>query len=191
MMLLHPALISTVALVESVAKIAALLLGGAWAYYHYFRGRTYTSRLELGVAGEMFRHHDCDYVVATVRIRNVGLSKIPLDQEGTGLRVSSCEIPAESYGGVEWIVGRVFETFVHHAWIEPGEPIQERIITKVPAGLAVRLELRVVSGNQEWNTQEIIHTTSKDTYDRSLDMVRAFEETRITNKAFPLRQTMR
>jgi hypothetical protein len=170
--------------VESVSKIAALACAGAWAYYQYFRGRIYEARLELAVSGSVFTHHQSEYLIAIVKMKNVGLSKVAIQQKGTGLRITTCEVPERPYSDVRWVRGRVYEVFVHHAGIEPGEPIEDRVLIALPAGkLAVQLEFRVESGEQEWNTQEIIHSTGLDAYDRNLELVRQFEEIRVTDNA--------
>ena len=62
------------------------------------------------------------------------------------------------YANVDWLIGRVYETFVHHAAIEPGESIEDPILIALPASvIAVRLEFRIVSGDQEWNAEEIVY----------------------------------
>ena len=38
--------------IDTVVKIAAVIVGGAWTYLNYVRGRTYSRRLELAVSGE-------------------------------------------------------------------------------------------------------------------------------------------
>ena len=63
--------VTTLSLIETFLKILAIIFGAAWAYYHYFRGRTYRPRLELSVKGSLFSHEGVDYTIATVKLHNV------------------------------------------------------------------------------------------------------------------------
>lgn len=150
-------ILTALSVIETVVKIGAVLVAALWAYYHYFRGRMYRSRIELAVTGEVVNRSQTEYVIARLRLKNVGLSRVEITQEGTGVRVSTCVAPEHPYADIDWEVGRVFPAFLLHECIESGEPIEDRVVVALPPGrLAVRLEFRVVSGDLEWNTQEIV-----------------------------------
>jgi hypothetical protein len=44
-----------IATIKDVAEIIAVFVGGAWAYFNYFRGRTYKPRIELSLQAEFLK----------------------------------------------------------------------------------------------------------------------------------------
>jgi len=62
----------------------------------------------------------------------------------------------------------VLEVFKKHAWIEPGEPIEEAFMLQLPAEklgrVALKLELRIVTGGTEWNADSIVDFSSVSNY---------------------------
>ena len=142
---------------EKVAHIVGIGSAGAWAYYHYFRGRTYRPRLDLGVSGTMSQGQSLDSIVATVTVKNVGLSRLIVEQEGTALVVSTCEIPTEPFMRVQWTAQGAYPIFEKHSWIEPGEIIQNKVLVNVqPNQAPVLLELRVNAAGIAWSVDEIV-----------------------------------
>ena len=65
---------------DKLVKIAAIVIGGVWAYYKFVKGRFYRPRLEPSVTAETFRSADRDYVVVSTSLKNVGTSKIDIQQ---------------------------------------------------------------------------------------------------------------
>ena len=143
---------------EKVVKIIGVILAGGWAYYHYFRGRTYRPRLEPGVSATFREKSNSGYVIALVELTNVGLSRFVLDQARTGLVVLTCN----SFGGpmkrIQWTARGAFPVFESHDWIEPGETIKNRVLFEIGNDEAgIRLEL-VVGGPKglRWLADEIV-----------------------------------
>lgn len=149
---------------QKLFTILAIIVGGIWAYFNFFKGRTYRPRLEPQVSGKVMCKDGTSYVVATVRISNVGLSKLDMQQKGSGLRISSYEVltniqdaaspRSESHG--------VFSMFQDHQWIEPGETIEDQHMVAVPGceHLAFLLEYRIVSKGITWKAKAIVDETS-------------------------------
>jgi hypothetical protein len=145
------------ALTESITKILAILMAGAWAYYHYFRGRTYRPRLEPTVTGVVANDGSSDYLIVTLQVKNVGLSRVGIIQKGSGLRISTCTAPLQPLSDVAWKSGGVFSVFLDHGWIEPGEPIQEKYLFALPQNhLAVHLQFRLLGSKFVWNAHDIL-----------------------------------
>jgi len=147
--------------VDKATKVIALLVGGAWAYLNYIRGRTFKKRLELKIAAKELKSKECLLLAGSVQMKNVGLSKFPVEQTGTAILLfdlipalqSAClSEPLEESIGVR-------EVFKNHAWIEPGETIAEDFLLQIPERverLAIKLELRVVAAHIEWNANCIV-----------------------------------
>jgi hypothetical protein len=72
---------------KNVATIIAIGAGAVWAYFNFFKGRTYRSRLEPKVSGKVISHNGAYYLIVTAQLKNVGLSDVRIDQKGSALRV--------------------------------------------------------------------------------------------------------
>ena len=148
--------------VESALTSLGILAGGLWAYYTYFRGRTFRSRLEPAVGGRVSVSGDLLFLVATVELKNVGLGKVPIQQRGTALRVYG----GHARGGegetvcIEWERLDTLSVFEKHAWVEPGETIRDTaaLAARSPDLAAFKLEFRIVSEKLEWMTTAIVDT---------------------------------
>lgn len=146
---------------QKLFTIVALVIGGIWAYFNFFKGRTYRPRLELQIDGRVMCKEETSYVAVRVRMKNVGLTKFEMQRESSGLKVSSYETltdleyalspRAEPQGGV-------FSMFQFHQWIEPGETIEDEHLVAVPGceHLAFLLEYRIPSKRITWRARTII-----------------------------------
>jgi hypothetical protein len=135
---------------QSVATAVALAVGGIWAYYKFFRSRTFRPRLEGAVQARLVRSGGRRLIDVTVTIKNAGLTRLDLTQEGSGLRFF-CNTGEESdylYDQLPWRHLITHPVFTAHAWVEPSESISDRLLVQLEddAALAYRLELRLVAG---------------------------------------------
>src|SRR5215469_5898239 len=122
-------LTQAIANVKAIAETLALMIGGLWAYYKFFKGRTFRPRLELTVSGKAWSRDNVTYLVAGMSLKNVGLSKLELSQEGTGLRVfSQSMVSPENATKAEWDRKITLSVFEKHGWIEPGETISDQAL---------------------------------------------------------------
>jgi hypothetical protein len=149
-----------VEIVEKTLTSVAILAGGVWAYYNFFKGRVYRTRLEPTASGRLVSDGESTYLIATVTLKNAGLSKVDLHQEGSGLRVFACATgPAVTDArDVEWERIGTFPIFADHRWIEPGEMISEDRMIAVPGKghVAFLLELRIVAHKLSFKTNKAV-----------------------------------
>jgi len=134
--------------IDTFVKVIAVALGGLWTFWNYAKSRPYSQRLDLEIEGEVFFRDDL-YVDINLSLKNLGAARHDLQAEGT-----SCDLILVHDDLYEESV-RLFPVFVLHTQIEPGESINDRILWKIaspPGGVIwVRVNLRVVSGEIEWN----------------------------------------
>jgi len=134
--------------IDKATKIIALFIGGAWAYLNYLRGRTFKRRLEPSLTGKTIHAKDTVLLSGVAQVKNVGLSKVGIEQRGTAVEVlGGVKLPTSktALGTKHIVVPSVFKV---HGWIEPGELIEESFAVPVPDDpevLAYRLRLRIVS----------------------------------------------
>jgi hypothetical protein len=139
--------------------ILAILVGGVWTYFNFFKGRTYTPRLEPKVSGRVATIDGLTYLIATSQLKNVGLSQLDIEQRGTALIVygyKSVTNPARTTTPDADELAK-FAVFADHFWIEPGEAIEEQrfIVVPDPEYIAFRLELRIVAHRLQWKAKTI------------------------------------
>jgi hypothetical protein len=115
---------------ERVVKIAAVVIGGVWAYLKFIRGRVYRPRLEPSVSGRIAHVDGHPHLVVSLSMENVGSSKVDIDQKGTGLRLFSPELTpiATPPTQVGWMRLGTFSVFEKHGWIESGECIRDELL---------------------------------------------------------------
>jgi hypothetical protein len=145
-------------IVQKIFTIAAIIVGGIWTYFNFFRGRIYRMRLEPTVSGEVTTFDGVSHLIATMRLKNVGLSKVEIEQKGSALQVLSYD----AHGGTAKVVSAawknlaVFPVFESHQWIEPGELIEEQRLIVIPEGVhaAFQLRLRIISHEISWKVMD-------------------------------------
>jgi hypothetical protein len=156
---------TVVDIVQKLFTIAAIIVGGIWTYFNFFRGRTYRMRLEPAVSGKVATLDGVSHLIATMNLKNVGLSKVEIEQKGSALLVRSYEAPSGTTNAVSatWKDLAVFPVFESHQWIEPGEPIAEQRLIVIPTSVhtAFQLQLRIISHNISWKAMDTI-TFEKD-----------------------------
>jgi hypothetical protein len=139
--------------VDEILKFIALLVGGAWTWMHYLRGRTHKRKLELRTIGKLFRKSGRLYLSIVCTLKNVGQTKYPIEQRGT-----ACQVLA--YLGSEPELFRAYPVFQEHAWIEPGEEIDHPLLVRITVDesklIGLQVKLRIVSGDIEWDSSCIV-----------------------------------
>jgi hypothetical protein len=138
---------------EKVFRILAYVVGGIWAYFKFFRGRTFRPRLEPSVAAHLQRRAPQRLLTVAVKVKNVGLSRVGLLQEGTGVRVYRRD------EGLQWRRVTTLEILKGHGWIEPAETIEEHVLTEIPGEdpPALKIELTLQSTKKtQWEVVTIV-----------------------------------
>jgi hypothetical protein len=147
-------------ILKNVAEIIAIGMAGAWAYFNFFKGRTYKTRLEPKISGKLISKNGSDYLVITAQLKNIGLSDVEIAQKGSAIRVFKYGAEASSpqvssVGQTRLATLPVFES---HKWIESGETIEDQLLITIPEidYVALQLQLRLVSNRTEWNSAAIV-----------------------------------
>lgn len=143
-------------IVQKAFTVLAVVIGGIWAYFKFFRGRTFRPRLDLQVTGQLTRDRSGDmYLIATAALKNIGLTDIRIRHEGSGLVVSTSTKDSNTEDGLiiskEWEEEIAVDVFEQHQWVEPNEPIKEEQLfvisqeeTETTGIDAIRLGLEIV-----------------------------------------------
>ncbi len=136
-------------IIDLVMKGLALIIGAGWTVLTYLRGRTFKPRLEPMILGSIFPSNGIMCLSITAKLKNVGLTKIPIIQRGTAIRIFAYKPDPGVTGAVEPSRIATLEVFSDHEWIEPGEQVENSRVFLLPTTTtpirAVHLKLRVVS----------------------------------------------
>ncbi len=147
---------------KNVCEILAILGGAAWTYLNYFRGRIYKPRLECSIEASIEKHSGHSFLKAAVKVRNIGLSKVPIQQKGTGLLIYSAKMqdqPPSFPSEVLWDEPvAAFDVFSGKNGVEPSEAISESVMIALPQGVVFthKVTLKVVSGEIWWTAESIV-----------------------------------
>jgi hypothetical protein len=151
---------------EKLATIAAIIAGAIWTYFNFFKGRTYRLRLEPKITGQLFSKGGTTYLISSIQLKNVGLSRIGIQQRGSGLRLyafSGAQQVTE-VKDADWRELGTVSIFKDHQWIEPGETIEDQRLFTIPPGdyQAFQLLMRMPSKGIVWMARAIVRWNPPD-----------------------------
>jgi hypothetical protein len=146
---------------NKLLQIFAIIVGGWWTYFKFMKGRTYQESLIPMVSGKLLTIDSQTYLVANIRLENVGQSLIEFAPDASTLRIfdytssPSSEIIAVKDNQLGQFVA------VDKLSIEPNEIIQRTVFMSVPVDvrLGLRLELLIMSNHKKkfiWRTSFLI-----------------------------------
>lgn len=153
---------------KNLATALGIFVGGLWAYIKYFRGRTFKPRLELQVSGQLINEGQVNCILATMHIKNIGLSQVKLEKKYSHVEISLYQPEAYDFmykktENVEkirlaiWNEFANFYVFQPHGWIEPGETITDHILVTLPPSnlIASKLDFCLTSHKKLWQRNAI------------------------------------
>lgn len=148
---------------EQILKVLAYVIGGAWVYFNYFRGRTHRPRLETKVTCELLRTVDPVLLRVMASAKNAGLSKVDFTDQGSAALIKGYELPSGTWKDLQAI--SILTTA--HRWIEPGETILDEILVRVEAPYpAFLVELWLNSTSKvTWVARTIIGPSQRSDHD--------------------------
>jgi len=146
---------------NKLVQIFAIIVGGWWTYFKFIKGRAYQESLIPMVSGKLLTIDSQTYLVANIRLENVGQSLIEFAPDASTLRIfdytssPSSEIIAVKDNQLGQFVA------VDKLSIEPNEIIQRTVFMSVPVDvrLGLRLELLIMSNHKKkfiWRTSFLI-----------------------------------
>jgi len=133
--------------VGTLVTSAAIVIGGLWAYFKFWRGRQLPPKLVIDMFGEWIS----EGLWVRVQVSNIGSQQVEFSQpanvvqRGTGLRISTLDEHSANSLTPEWtIVGPVFEIHERDEWVYPGETIHDEVLIPGIEPQAVLVEVRLV-----------------------------------------------
>lgn len=149
-------------IVQKTAATVAIVGTAGWAYFKFVRGRTFRRRVELTISGEVRRGPAIVYLLTNSTAKNIGLSKLELDYEKSGLRVMthSAEGAVAEARLADWSPLSTWPVFEGQDVLEPGEPAAEELLIEIPdeGFSAFRLQLWVSStGDESWEVTAVVN----------------------------------
>ena len=158
---------------EHLATIAAILLGGIWSYFKFVKGRIFHPRLEPNVAGRILHANNRTYLLAQLKLKNPGASKVELSHSSSALELyydnnkilDERQLHSLSFFGMPWEEPTSFDVFEEHDWVEANETIEDSklIVVAKKDHLAIKLELVIDSSKQTFTSTTIIPTEKETT----------------------------
>jgi hypothetical protein len=149
-----------------VFTIIALILGGLGAYYKFIKGRVYTIRLEASVLCQIVQQEaKCDLIIVS-HLKNVGFSRVRIEQRGTGLRLleGERETARTIVHKVKWRPLATFAVFEDHQYLGANESIEDQQLIAIPKARNqqdFRVELWVASQGAVWKAFNVVRREEK------------------------------
>lgn len=146
--------------IEKIFTILAIILGGVGAYLKFFKGRTYHNRLQLEVSGRVVIDGEVTCLLVTMQLKNVGVSSVYLDAEGTRIDVYS--YAPESYQPMPhlaiWQTLKTFPIFQNCEWIESGEAAKDELLIRIAdqRQVAFKIDMTVNSRGISFRSRAIV-----------------------------------
>ena len=118
---------------NNIIASAAIIVGGIWAYFKFIRGRTFARRAELNVSSSVEMSARSSFLLVTVKLKNTGLSKIPINDRMKAVRLSGAGAPNDDrVAVVDWQWIKSVAIFDQHDWVEAQETIADTVIFNLP-----------------------------------------------------------
>jgi hypothetical protein len=140
---------------KSVTAIATIV-GGAWAYYHFIKGRVFKPRLTLSISARRLQTQGTEYVLSTIKLSNVGLSRI---------EIAIADIRFCSISGTAkpiWL--KTEKVLLAHSSVESGEILKEQNVLALASdqNLPIQLDFRVVAKGVSFTARAIAEPSDED-----------------------------
>ena len=116
-----------VSVAQNAVQIVALVVGAVFAYWKFFRGRTFPRRLEPAVTGEWLKEDPVEGVLVRVSLKNTGAADVPLDRNA--IRIFT--VGQDGWGTSKtpgWDRMMTLSVFKEHEWIESQEVITDEVL---------------------------------------------------------------
>jgi hypothetical protein len=145
---------------EKIFTILAIIVGGIWAYFNFFKSRLYRIRLEPGISGELIHQDNKRFIKVNLSLRNAGVSVVNIQPEGTGFRLNALQ--AKGTLSPKKVIPKTriktYPIFPYHKWVESNETIHEEQLIVAPDddSIAFELEMRVVAHGISFRANSIV-----------------------------------
>jgi hypothetical protein len=145
---------SVVDVIGGLVTAGAVVVGGFWAYVKLIKGRTYRPHVEVAVDGEWLGPNGLLGLRLSITVKNIGAGKVEVLQRGSGVMVSrTADAQPAPPAETAWEPLGVYEIFVEHQWIEPGETIRDELLLRLPLDpQVVEVQTRLVLA---WKPQNV------------------------------------
>lgn len=153
-------------LLQAVVTTAAIIIGAVWAYYKFAKGRTFRSSLETDIVGEAMREGGAIYLISTLTVKNIGVSKVDIKHRHTVLRVLAARVDpdAAAFEAIEFEHLDTRFALEFHSHLEPGEMATETHFFRIADSgqIAFKLEAYAASDkNDLWFGVVIVNLAPK------------------------------
>ena len=122
-----------------------IVVGGLWAYFKFFKGRTFRTRLEPKITAKIVNQGNTKILIASMELTNIGFTVVYLNPlTSIDVYVINPVTPTELSSVKLGDSPRTFPVFENHSWIEPEETIRDEIMLRLPNADNVSYQLKLV-----------------------------------------------
>lgn len=150
---IHPYIKFWAEFAKNAIESLAIIVGGFWTYFHFLKGRTFKHRLESTVNATIELRHRKYYLVVHSELKNIGSSKVRLNQDESGIAIYPGEpkgLGTAEVSNVSWHKRAMFNVFSDHEWIEPTESVCDALVVELPDELLPLYKVELIAVNKPW-----------------------------------------
>lgn len=145
---------------KTLLEIVAILAGGSFAYLKFVHGRLFHPKLDIEADGKEISVADKSQVLICVKVKNVGFSRVFLDEQMSVLRVFSEEerLNLDFTDAAMWRHIATVPVLRDHEYIYPLEVIREEELFCIDSKdkNCLRFEITVSSMERIWRASTIV-----------------------------------
>lgn len=121
--------------IANAAQAVGIMVGGAWVYFKFLRGRTFAHRAEVDLEASLVHVGGKSLIKAKATLKNDGLSKVPLRKDFKWVEMAASTAAPELLGAnMDWEPIVSLDVFTDHGWVESQETISDEVLFPVPEG---------------------------------------------------------
>jgi hypothetical protein len=120
-----------------LVQAAAIIIGGVWAYYKFFKGRTFNRRAEVTVSASLITADPPHAIRARATLKTTGGSDIPLRAKILQAYVLDAG-DIDRTGRARWREVANAPVFSDHGWLESQEQITDDVVIALPPDMQVK-----------------------------------------------------
>jgi hypothetical protein len=146
---------------QKAATFLGIVLGGIAAYYKFFRGRVFHSRLDISMSSSFLRIEEDAFLQVGAQVKNTGASRVLFALNDSILTVFGAN---HAHRGIadesEWTIVATVDAISggKHKWIEPAETIYLNWLIDLPRNFdyaALKSELLLSARKIVWQADTI------------------------------------
>jgi hypothetical protein len=116
----------------NAAQAIGIIVGGAWVYFKFLRGRTFVRRAQVAIEATITVVDHKRLIKVKTTVTNAGLSRVPFREDFKWIEMSASTAAPDEGANVVWEPIMSSDVFTDQGWVESQEAISDETLFAVP-----------------------------------------------------------